>query len=104
MRRRRSIDVHICLTQKLLDELDDDVEMDRFPNRSHAIIYYLKLGMKFVKIKDRCEDPAVREIIDDRWDSFKIEESVNNMTADEIEYIKKMLHMIQDEKINKMIL
>ena len=103
MKRRRTSDVHIFFPQKLLDEIDDEVDMDRFPSRSHGILYYVQMGKQLDVVKDRCKDPAVRDIIDKNWDKFKIEDSMKKMELEDIEYIGKALQMIKDEKINELI-
>lgn len=102
--RHRTSDVHIFFPQKQLDELDDDVEMEKFQNRSHAILYYVRMGRKLDEIKYKCKDPAIRKIIDDHWDKFKIEDSFKSLTVEELEYLAKAIEMTKDSKIKQLIL
>ena len=82
----------------------DDVEMEKFQNRSHAILYYVRMGRLLDEIKYQCKDPAIRKIVDDHWDKFKIVDSLESLTIEELEYIAKALEMTKDKTMKRLIL
>ena len=51
MPRDRKTDIHIAIPDNMLNSIDEEVEMGEYRNRTHAILYYIRVGKKINEFK-----------------------------------------------------
>jgi len=88
-RGERKTDVHLSFPNKLLDLIEEQVEKSEFTDRTHAILYFIRIGMRIEEFKVKCEDPEFANDVRALWGVEEAAEWLNNMPETQMNTISK---------------
>ena len=95
MPRNRKTDIHIAIPDNILDSIDEEVEMGKYRNRTHAILYYIRVGMKINEFKIKCDDPEFAREVRASWSIEEATEWLSKMPDEQIKTIAKAWELTQ---------
>jgi len=97
--RDRKTDVHFSIPNNMLDSIDEQVEMGEYRNRTHAILYYIRVGMRINEFKIKCDDPEFAKEVRAAWSVEEAVEWLSKMPEDQIKTIAKAWDLSQRKRV-----
>ena len=101
LNRRRTSDIHLSIPNQMLDKIDEEVEMGQYRNRTHAVLYYIRVGMRIDEFKVKCEDPAFAKEVRASWGVEEVAEWLANMPEEQKQTIAKAWELAQRKRLEK---
>lgn len=98
MNKERKIPVTIYLESSFLDEIDAQLQREKFRSRSHAIRYFIRLGRKIDYFKTNCKDPEFVKKMKESWNEYEIMNWADNVSPEERETISMALEISKDSR------
>ena len=81
--RNNRTPVHLSIPNKLLDAIDEYVEKEPGRNKTQAILYFIRIGMKIDDFRIKCEDPEFAKEVKASWTEEETAEWLDNMPEDQ---------------------
>jgi len=88
-RRNNRTAVHLSIPDKLLDAIEDYLEKKPELNRTDAILYFIRIGMRIDDFRIKCEDPEFAKEVKASWTVEETAEWLNNMPEDQKKIISQ---------------
>jgi len=81
--------VHLSIPNKLLDKIEDYLEKEPDQNRTQAILYFIRIGLRIDDFRIKCEDPEFAKDVKASWTVEETAEWLDNMPEDQKKTIAK---------------
>jgi Arc/MetJ-type ribon-helix-helix transcriptional regulator len=98
MPRDRKTDVHLSIPNIMLDSIDEQVDMGEYRNRTHAVLYYIRVGMRINEFKIKCDDPEFAKEVRADWSVEEATEWLSTMPEEQIKTIAKAWELTMRRK------
>lgn len=85
--------VHLSIPNELLDKIEDYLEKEPHLNRTEAILYFIRIGMRIDDFRIKCQDPEFAKEVKASWTVEETAEWLDNMPEDQKEIIAKALEL-----------